>query len=163
MRPVVVIGIGNALLRDEGIGGQIIRALQARLTDLQGVEFLDLGTGGLSLLHAISGRRKALLGGCGLLGEPSGTMRRFRPDAVRSRKVLPGLSLHEGDVIKLLALAAELGSAPGEVVIFGIQPADTSPGTTLSDTLQANFDAYVEQIADEVRASCQDSDAAREE
>lgn len=148
--PVVVVGLGNALLADEGIGVHVVRAAQVAAPDAGGVEFLDLGTGGLSLLHAISGRRKAIIVDCARMGEPPGAVRRFLPQQVRSAKVLPGVSLHEGDALRVLELAAELGAAPAEVVILGIEPADTSPHLDLSPALQARLGEYVAAVMREV-------------
>ena len=151
--PVAVIGIGNVLLGDEGVGVHVVRALQAHLGEVAGVEFLDLGLGGLGLLHALNGRQQAILVDCTLMDEPPGTLRRFLPAQVRSRKGLARLSLHESDVLSLLELANEMGSAPDQVVLFGIQPAETSPGMALSETLRCRLGRYVETLAAEVRAA----------
>ena len=153
MRPVVVIGLGNLLLSDEGVGVHVIRALEEHAERFPDVDLLDLGAGGLSVLHAISGRRKAILVDCALVGEPPGRLRRFTPEGVRTVKALSGLSLHEGDLMRVLELARELGQAPGEVVIFGIQPAEVSPGQELSPTLQGRLQEYVDQVVAELQDS----------
>jgi len=150
MRPVVVIGLGNLLLSDEGVGVHVIRALEEQAASFPEVDLLDLGAGGLSVLYAISGRRKAILVDCALMGEPPGTLRRFAPEEVRTVKALSGFSLHEGDLVRVLELARELGQAPEEVVIFGIQPADVSPGQELSPILQGRLQEYVDRVAAEL-------------
>ena len=110
----------------------VVAALAAEAARFPEVEFLDLGVGGLAVLHHLSGRRKALLLDCAYMNEPAGTLRRFTPDDVTSAKTLAGFSLHEGDLLQVLELARRLDMAPAEIVIFGIQPAEVTPGEGLS-------------------------------
>jgi hydrogenase maturation protease len=138
------------LLSDEGVGVHVIRALEEQTERFPDVDLLDLGGGGMSVLHAISGRRKAILVDCALMGEPAGTLRRFAPEEVRTVKALSGFSLHEGDLVRVLELSRELGQAPEEVVIFGIQPANVFPGQELSPALQGRLQEYVDRVAAEL-------------
>ena len=147
MKPVLVAGLGNPLIGDEGVGVRVVQALQERSGLPPDVEVLDLGTAGMKLLHAIRGRRRAILVDCARMGEPPGTIRRFTEQQVRSRKELAGRSLHETDLLGVLELAARLGEKPDEVVLFGIEPADLSAGEGLSDALEARLGEYVEAVA----------------
>jgi len=147
----VVIGLGSLLMTDEGIGIHIIQHLERR--DLPGVDLEDLGTSGMAVVHAIAGRRKAVIIDCALLDAPPGTIRRFGPDDVRTRKNLPRLSLHEGDLLDVLDLARRVGNCPDEIVLFGIQPAVIAPGMELSPTLTARLDEYCDMIVAEVLPS----------
>ncbi len=122
MKPLLVIGLGNTLMRDEGIGLYLLEALRGRAEQYPEVEFLDLGVAGLALLHHLPGRRKAILLDCAYMNAEPGTLRRFTPDDVVSVKTLAGFSLHEGDLLQILELARKLNTAPEEIVIFGIQP-----------------------------------------
>ena len=156
----VLIGLGNPLLRDEGIGVHLERALAAshakKTSGLgsfsypQPVEFLDLGTASFRVLHAIAGKARALFIDCALMEEAPGTLRRFTLDEVRTRKSLPQLSLHEGDLLHTLDLAQKIEECPPTVVIFGIQPEDISPGEALSPALTASFAEYVRAIEEEI-------------
>lgn len=151
MNDVVVVGLGNLLMSDEGIGVAIIEQLRARDEEFPGVDLLDAGTSGASMLHLIAGRRKAVIVDCACLGEAPGTLRRFTPDQVRTQKELSGLSLHEADALGVIELSRRLGECPGEVVIFGIQPERVEPGATLSSLLQSRLDEYTERVAQELR------------
>ena len=153
MKSSVVIGLGNPLMSDEGIGVHIVGALSERGTELPGFDFMDLGTSGAKLLHAIAGRKRAYIIDCAFLGREPGAMVRFEPDEVVSNKACPRLSLHEGDVLGTIELSRRLGECPGVVVIFGIQPEKVEPGESLSDTLSSRLDYYVEQIAAELAGS----------
>lgn len=150
--PLAIIGMGNPLMTDEGIGVRVVGRLQAM--DLPGgVEALDLGTSGMAVLHEIAGRRKVVFVDCAAMGERPGTLRRFTPDQVASRKVQTRLSLHEGDLLQTIALARRLGSCPDDIVIFGIEPAAIEPGDSLSPDLAARLSEYVATVRAEVDRS----------
>ena len=150
MASTLVIAIGNTLLRDEGIGIHILHGLQSQVGDLPDVEFLDLGSGGMSLLHHIGNRKKVIIIDCAFMNEAPATMKRFLPQEVRSGKQLSGFSLHEGDLLKILEIGRQIGEAPDEVVIFGIQPADISPGEELSPLLSAKLQEYIKKVLDKL-------------
>ena len=149
-RPVVVLGLGNPLMADEGIGVHLIEKLTARAEQVPDVDFVDAGTGGMAVLHLIDGRRKAVIVDCAFMDEPVGTIRRFTPDQVRSRKVLAHQSLHEADLLGVLSLAEQLGQCPEEVVLFGIQPEVVEAREGLSPALAENVDRYVSEILNEL-------------
>ena len=150
-KDTVVIGIGNTLMGDEGIGCKIAEHFSAHSQDYPSIEFVDISTGGMKLLHIISGRKKALLIDCAVMGTEAGTMRRFTPEQAQSVKQLSHYSLHEVDVLKIIAMAHSLGDCPDEIVLFGIEPERIELGQHLSETLTARFDDYVTTIAKELR------------
>jgi hydrogenase maturation protease len=139
----VIIGLGNDYLRDEGVGVRVVAELERRGQVPAGVEALDLGTGGLAVLHALRGRRKAVLVDCAYMDEPPGAWRRFTPAEVESRRVGMRFSLHEGDVLQTLALSRQLGEGPAEVWLIGVQPACVTFGKGLSPALRDRFEEYV--------------------
>lgn len=135
-------------MRDEGIGVRLAGILSDRC--LAGVEVIDLGTGGMTLLHALEGRKRAIIMDCALMDEPAGTIRRFTVDEVRSRKKMMGRTIHEQDLIQLLDLAKQFGKCAEDVVIFGIQPEDVSQGDGLTTVLADRLDEYAGMIEEEV-------------
>ena len=149
-KDVVVIGLGNPLMSDEGVGVELVRRLSCCESGYPGVEFIDGGTGGVSLIYRLGGRRKAVLIDCAYMGSEPGAIRRFTPDDVESKKVLSGRSLHEADLLKVLEMAKELGEAPGDVVIFGIEPEVVEPGMQLSAVLNNRLDHYVSVVEREL-------------
>ena len=149
-KPVVVLGLGNPLMADEGIGVYLVERLTESAAAYPAVDFVDAGTGGLSILYQIEDRRKAVLIDCAFMDEPPGTIRRFTPEEVQSRKVLAHESLHEADLMQIIVLARQLGQAPEEIVIFGIQPERVEPGMGLSRTLMEKIDEYVSAISREL-------------
>jgi len=111
---------------------------------------LDLGTSRMRALHELEGRDMVVFVDCALMGTEPGTIRRFTPEDVETKKIQPRLSLHEGDLLNTIALAERLGTAPERIVIFGIEPKTIDPGETLSPALAARLDQYVAAIRDEV-------------
>ncbi len=149
-KPVVVLGLGNPLMADEGIGVHLVERLLESADRYPAVDFVDAGTGGLSILYLIEDRRKAILIDCAFMDEPPGTIRRFTPEEVQSVKVLAHQSLHEADLMQIIALARQLGQAPGAIVIFGIQPERVEPALDLSRTLMERIDEYISTILPEL-------------
>jgi hydrogenase maturation protease len=151
----IVIGLGNPLMTDEGIGVMLVQKLEQKsncreLPGCDNVEFYDGGTGGMNLLYKIENRDKVILIDCAKMGETPGTIRRFTPNQVRTLKKLAHFSLHEIDILKLLDLAAQFDAAPKEVVIFGIEPASLELGNDLSPILTNQFDRYLKSILAEL-------------
>ena len=146
MKPILIICLGNTLMRDEGIGIRLASELSAHFADNPDVEVLDLGTGGLSVIHAITGRRKIIFVDCAIMGQTPGLVHRFTPEQVRSKKVRMRYSLHEGDLLNTLELSRNLGQCPDYIVIFGIEPKEIAPGESLTNELEKNIQQYVRSI-----------------
>jgi hydrogenase maturation protease len=146
----VVLGLGNPLMGDEGIGVYLVEQLAESAAQYPSVDFIDAGTGGLAVLHYIEGRRKAVIIDCAFMDEEPGVIRRFTPEQVRSRKVLAHQSLHEADLIRILDLARQLGQAPDRVILFGIQPRCVELGRELSPILTGKTDEYISLILHEL-------------
>jgi len=144
----VLVALGNPLMKDEGVAIHVLRRLLER--GVGGVQTVDAGTSGLSVLHAIAHRGRAIIVDCAIMGCAPGDIRRFAPSEVRSTQPVPRLSTHEGDLIQIVRLASEIGEAPRDIVIYGIEPADISPGTELSPALEARLADYCEIIARDI-------------
>ena len=148
-----IFGLGNPLMSDEGVGVRVLERLAQCEGLPEDVELIDLGSGGMRLLHHLEGRRKLIFVDCAFMREEPGTLRRFGLDEVRSTKLRLRRSLHEGDLLETLALAAELGTLPEDVVIFGIEPGSVVPGTELSPGLEARLRDYATRVREEARIS----------
>jgi len=125
-----------------------------RLLDLAGrfplVDLVDAGTAGMSILHLITDKDKAIFIDCARMGEKPGAIRKFTPQEIKSAKVLAHRSLHEADLIKVIDLAGQLGQCPAEMVIFGIEPEVVEPGAGLSETLAGKVEHYVSVVCQEL-------------
>jgi hydrogenase maturation protease len=144
----IVIGTGNTIHRDDGAGVHALRRLLAdpRLPD--NVELVDGGTRGLELLADVHDCARLLLLDAIDVGEKPGTVIRMTADDLRG---LPGgASVHQLGLGDLLATLPLISDAPTEVVLLGIQPAETEWGTELSPSVEASLgqlvDAAIEQL-----------------
>ena len=151
-KEVVVVGLGNRLMSDEGIGSLVLERLKTLSVRYPQAEFIDAGTGGLAVLHHISGRRKAVIIDCARMRTQPGTIKKFKPADVKSIKKPAPCCLHRVDVLGITDLCQQLGHSPEQIVIFGIEPATTAPGLKLSDTLNARMNDYVAAVAAELGA-----------
>lgn len=131
--PTLVLGLGNVLLRDDGIGLRMLEELE-RDERFGECEFVDGGTQGIALLGYFEDRASAVILDAVALGASPGTVHVLRgPDF----QVVRGSTAHEGGALEVLALAKLLGQAPDEVVIVGIEPDEVHTGIGLSDRVEA--------------------------
>ncbi|MFC1677338.1 hydrogenase maturation protease [Planctomycetota bacterium] len=149
-KDIVVLGLGNPLMTDEGVGSCLIEDFQNDPEQFGDIEFIDAGTGGMSLLYLIADRKKIVIIDCAYMQTSPGTIRRFTPDDVKSVKKLAHHSLHEVDILKVLELAKELGQCPEEIVIFGIEPESVEVDQKLSETVSARIPDYIKAISSEL-------------
>lgn len=126
----LVLGVGNILYRDEGVGVAAAAALAAR--SFPGVDVLDGGTLGLSLFSEVEGRDSLLVfDAVAGSGEPPGTVLVFGPEVVGKGFQLC-LSAHQLGVSELLATAALAGQAPQRVLAVTMVPASLELGFGLT-------------------------------
>lgn len=151
-KPIVVLGLGNPLMADEGIGVHLIERLARSAEQWPEVDFVDAGTGGMAVLHLIEGRARAVFIDCAFMGQEPGTLRRFTPEEVRSTKVLAHQSLHDADLLRILSLAEQLGQCPERVAIFGIEPQVVELRQGISPVLLDATEHYLSEIFSELSA-----------
>lgn len=149
---IIVLGLGNPLMADEGIGGFLVNKLLEKKDSYPGIDLVDAGTGGMAILHLIAERKKVIIIDCAYMGKTPGMMVRFGPQEVQSVKKLLHYSLHEIDILKVIALARQLNQCPDEIVIFGIEPEKIELREGLSLTLQKKTDEYIEAIKIEMQS-----------
>lgn len=150
MNDTVVLGLGNPLMADEGIGIAIIEKLNESEGDFPGVDFIDAGCGGMTLLSYLENRKKAVIIDCAFMGTEPGTIKRFTPQEVTSVKKLSHHSLHEVDILKVIELADKLGSCPDDVVFFAIEPESVDQQDSLTKTVYSRLGEYIRIIQDEI-------------
>jgi hydrogenase maturation protease len=148
---VVVLGLGNLLRRDEGLGIRALERLQARYRLPENVLTVDGGTLGLELLSYVEMGDRLLVLDAMLTEGPPGTLLRLAGEEVPvyfSVKTSP----HEISLPDLLAVARLRGKEPREVVVLGLQPEALDLGWELSLAVERQLDALVEAAAAELRS-----------
>jgi hydrogenase maturation protease len=149
-KETIVLGLGNPLMADEGIGIKLVQLLTSACGENARADFVDAGTGGMSVLHYIANRKKAIIIDCALMNTEPGTIKRFTPDQVKTVKELSHLSLHEVDILKVIELSKQLGECPEQIIFFGIEPETIEQRAGLSDLLTKKLDDYIEMISKEL-------------
>jgi hydrogenase maturation protease len=129
----LILGVGNILLSDEGIGVRVIEHLQTQ--DLPGdIELVDGGTAGADLIDVLADRKTVIIIDAIQSNRPAGTILRLTPDDLKLQEDC-ALSLHDLDIPQTLKMTKMLNCAPGKVICFGVVPAYITPGMELSQTL----------------------------
>lgn len=149
---VVVLGLGNVLLTDDGVGIAAVHRLERDYEMAAGVQVLDGGTLGLSLLPYIERARHLLLvDAVRADGRPSGALVRIDGEEV-APAVADRLSPHQIGVADLLSGARWLARYPDAVVLLGLVPEDLGLGTERTPAVEAAIPALVEAVAAELTA-----------
>lgn len=143
-KPVLIMGIGNILLRDEGVGVRAVEAMQTlELPD--DVELIDAGTGGADLVDIMAHRRKVIVVDA-IEGRASpGTIFRLSGEELLPE---PGaaISLHQLGLVESLFMAEQLGCAPREVVVFGVQPGQIRAGLELTPEVASALPKVIDAV-----------------
>lgn len=147
----VVIGVGNPLQGDDGLGIAAAAALREWWTFEPSLDVLDGGTWGIGLLPAIEGAERLLLIDAIDVGAPPGTpvtLEKAELPRLFSLRVSP----HQVDLRETLALAELRGRLPAETVALGIQPERLDWGEDLSPAVRAGFSELLERVVRRLEA-----------
>jgi hydrogenase maturation protease len=148
---ILVLGLGNLLLQDEGLGVHALEQLAALGPQSPEIELLDGGTLGLELLPRIEGATHLLILDAVRTGALPGTLVRLEGDAIPAalaHKVSP----HQVGLQELLAVAAFRGALPAERVLLGLEPASLDWGTELTPEVADSMSALVGAAIEQLRA-----------
>ncbi len=149
--PVLVLGLGNTLLGDEGVGVHAVKALVDRHTLPDDVEVVDGGTSGMELLDIVAGRETLIVCDAVHSDRPPGTVIRLTDDEVpaffRAR-----VSPHQLGLAELLATLALVDQRPAHITVIGIVPRDIDLGTDLSDDALRGLEQALALIVNDVSA-----------
>jgi hydrogenase maturation protease len=155
---VLVLGLGNMLLKDEGIGAHIAQQLHKR--KLPGnVEVIDGGTAGSDILLRQQGVYKLVVIDAVRAGEKAGTIYKAQFKAKEKDKLnqLFGedkefkISLHQVGLIGALAAAERIGREPSEIVIIGVEPKQIDYGLELTEEVKQKIPAIINTVLEEIK------------
>lgn len=147
---IAILGIGNILLSDEGIGVHAINKLKDEYEFPEYVKLIDGGTMGLDLLPFFEGNDKVLIIDAVNFRKEPGTI-----DIIEGDKI-PGfltskLSVHQIGLPDMLFAARLMGIPPVEMSLIGIQPKSMESGIELSEEIKMKLDTLVEKILQKLR------------
>lgn len=149
---ILVLGVGNILLKDEGVGVRAIEKLLAEYAFSPNVELMDGGTLGSYLMHAIMNSDRLIVVDAVVNGGRPGDM--YRLSGVEmSKSVAFKSSMHQNDLVETLAACKVAGGCP-EAVVIGMEPKEFDPwGIELTPPVQARLEDFCRAVLDEIAAS----------
>jgi hydrogenase maturation protease len=151
-RPIrlLILGLGNLLCSDDGLGAVAVSRLRARYEIPDGVSIQDGGTLGLALLPYLEDSRKAILVDAIRTDDPPGSHVRLDGEDV-GPAVASRLSVHQVGVADLLDAARWRGRLPDVLVLLGLVPQTLELGLRRSPRVEANLPELVQRIVEEAR------------
>ncbi len=148
-KPILILGVGNILLQDEGVGVRVAQEMMKR--DLPpGVEVIDGGTAGFDLVSTVDGREKIVVIDAVMSEkDPPGTIYRMFPENLQPT-FMGKTSIHQFEFLDVLGMTYLTGRLP-EVVIFGVVPREFAKfGLELTPEIGALVPRLVELVMEEL-------------
>lgn len=148
--PILVLGLGNPLLMDDGAGLRLLAELEAE-SEFSGIEFVDGGTQGIALLPLLDERHAVLLLDAMGLGAPAGTVHALAGEGVLLARARRAGTAHEGNAVELLQLARLLGQLPDRVTVVGVEPGEVRTGIGLTQVVEDALPSALEKARTALR------------
>ena len=150
MKPIAIIGIGNYLMADEGVG---IHATKKLRHDFKrdDCDIIDAGVPSMALLHMIENRRLVIIIECAEFGGRPGEIIVFKPEQVK-RDERSIVSLHSSDLLTTLDVGQTLGLKQPPIWIIGIQPVRVEMSQELSTEVKSSLEdlpSHITKIIEE--------------
>ena len=144
-RPIAVVGVGNLLLSDDGVGIHAVRRLRSDSRVESMARLIDGGTVGTDLLAEVCGCENLLIVDAVDAGLPPGTTVRMDLSGPDPQKI-DTRNAHQSGIPGLLDDLRLLGQAPRQVVLVGVQPAAIGLGTQLSPEVAGALPAVSAEV-----------------
>ncbi len=146
----LILGVGNILLGDEGIGIRVVEELENRYAFPEEVTVLDGGTAGIELLGYIEGRDLLILIDAMRADLPPGTVFKVEGEDVPKR-FMTRISPHQIGLSDLLAAGILSEHIPKRITLFGIEPEQMATGITLSPTVEDSLEKVIGAVLAELK------------
>ncbi len=145
---ITVIGIGNLLCSDDGLGVHFTRYFEKKAPE--GVDVIDGGTSSVDLLPYLAGRKKVIFIDAIDVGDRPGAIFRIEPEQLASHASAE-LSVHDADLATLLRMAELTGDMPEQVVIFAVQVKSLELGMELSHEVSMTLERLECMVQSELK------------
>ncbi len=149
---VIVLGVGNILLGDEGVGVRVVEEL-GKLEMPENVELVDGATLGLDLLPVIDRADRLIIIDVVKAGSEPGTIFKFTPQDLEVPSEPGRMSLHQVSLLEVLAMAEMLSGRTPQTIIFGVEPKEIDWGREISPEIANKIPALIELVIAEIARS----------
>ncbi len=146
---VLILGIGNLVMSDDGVGVKVVQKLQSRYRFPAGVAIVDGGTLGLDLLPMLEGVERLIVIDAIETGEKPGTCVRLSGDEIPI-VLETKLSPHQMGLKDLLAVSRLMGHSPREMVLIGVQPGSIAMDSELTPEVEAQLEVMLTSVLKEL-------------
>lgn len=150
MAETLVLGLGNILLRDEGVGVRVIERLLEQYNLPRGVQAIDGGTLGMALLPYLEEATRLVLVDAVQADQAPGKLLRLVGDDIAEFLQGPRTSSHQTSLHSLITAAMLQGYLPDEVILWGVQIESMGVDLALSTPVAAQVDALVDNLLAEL-------------
>jgi hydrogenase maturation protease len=149
-KQILILGVGNLLLSDEGVGVHVARQLM-EMDFPPGVEVLEGGTDGFALMHVLLQADRLILVDAVRGGGPPGSIYRFEIEDCPPFPDIFKTSVHQISILEVINLSGLIGSPP-RTTIIGVEPKCLEMGMELSPHIEAKIPRVIQLIQEEVSA-----------
>jgi len=150
MTRVLIGGIGNVLLGDDGVGPYLVHLLTSRYEFDEGVEIVDLGTPALDLVDRISSKDLVILIDSVKSGEAPGTILLYRKEEIMQHRPAVRMDPHSPALVDAVLSAELLGTAPSNLLLIGIAAETFDSGCSMSEVVKASLEPAIHEILHEL-------------
>lgn len=151
MKKVLIGGMGNVLLGDDGVGPYVVRLLNSQYAFEDGVEIIDLGTPALDLIDQFSGKDAVILVDC-IQSEDAnpGSVQLYRKDDLIRHRPQVRMDPHSPALVENLLSADLFGLSPRELLLVGIVGENYAPGCSVSSKVEDAIPQVFQEILREL-------------
>jgi hydrogenase maturation protease len=150
-KPIRILGIGNVLCTDDGLGPYVIKVLESLYDFPAGVEVIDLGTPGMDLTPYLADARMVIVIDTVRGDQAPGSLRLLRDREIVATPPPSRMSPHEPGLREALMATEFSGSSPDGLLFVGVIPESTEQGTTLTASLNDAVPAVVAAVIQELK------------
>ena len=156
MEKIGIIGIGNPLKQDDGIGITLLEKLIEKKNNLpKNIEYIDGGTGFLNLLPVLSNFSKIIIIDAVNFNGKIGESKLFTIKDIKNPDFYEKFNSHGTNFLQIIELYKKLNDKQTEIYFFGIQPKEISQGTILTTELEKKTDLIFEKLVKDIQKICE--------
>ena len=150
-KKTVILGVGNLLLSDEGVGVHVIN----KMMDMQFPPYIELiegGVDGLRLMNLVVGVDRLIVIDAVKGGGSPGSIYKFRSEEFATHADTSKMSVHQIGILEVIRLSGLVGKLP-ETTIIGVEPKSVGMGMELTPEIQSKVPRIIKLVLDELKNS----------